>query len=266
VFSTATATFGNNGVLTKTADTVVEGVKVGDSAVTLTPEGLKLAGSDGPAADLGPVHEALAQAEVTVELLPRREADTGVAAPAVRVTQKEASGGKIVYTIGAASAYVDATLFNPPADPAADSPSPETDSSTPAAESPETDSSAPAPAAAQSVPLAPSDSLPSPVSPTASSSSFVLSKVPLTYVVPDPPAAQAPAGVDLPFSDALSFPPVPGTPEVVALAAAPREGPSTAARLLISSSDTRPLFAVLVVGAILGLGVPGLVRLRSARG
>ena len=106
VLSTATTTLGRDGQLTRHADTEVVGAMVGDTAITITKDGLRVADTKQSLPSTEPVAQALAGAGITVELIHADDQPTGATAPAIRVTQSQASGTKVIYVLGAASAKV----------------------------------------------------------------------------------------------------------------------------------------------------------------
>ena len=107
ILSTATVVLDGHGGRSRRAETSVVGVMVGDTAVTLTGAGLAVAGSNQALPGLDPVRAALAGAGITVELMPGDDRPTGVVAPAVRITQRQPTGARVLYVLGGASAFVD---------------------------------------------------------------------------------------------------------------------------------------------------------------
>lgn len=106
VVSRAKAVLDADGNLTRESDTRVIGALVADTPVALTPEGLVVGGSP-QAVDATPVQELLAQAKITVELMPEQEMDGGVVAPAVRVTQRDDAGSSITYVLGGVAVFAE---------------------------------------------------------------------------------------------------------------------------------------------------------------
>jgi hypothetical protein len=242
VLSNASTTFGPDGKLTRLATTVVEGASVGGTPVVIEKP------------DLAPVNQLLAQAKIQIDFAPKQEVDTGVTAPMLRITQHdESSGATIIYQIGEASAFVDAALPPSYASAAGDA------------------TTAPAPASNESSTESSTGTEPSPSSPEA------------TAPVPAPVPALAPspvAAVPVPVSFVVSSPPpvtaespavAPNTEsptQTIQLAESSRPvGVNPAARLLLNTSDTTPVFLVLTIGAVMGLAIAGFVsRQRIARG
>ncbi|MGH9000304.1 MAG: hypothetical protein ACRDY7_13050 [Acidimicrobiia bacterium] len=264
VFSTATATFDADGELTRTAETVVEGITVDGTGV------------ESGAADLQALNEALAQEQLTVELLSKRETETGVVAPTVQVTQTDpSSGGTIVYKIGSASAFVDADLLPPSGAGAAGSGAGLSGPAVPAGTS-----RAGAVAVAEAAPVlrglaqrgvhgsSPGGSSlggrgpgPQPLA----ESNFGLAG-PSSVTAGTQPAA-APSRAASP-SDSAAPAEEPARPQL-ALAGAAEDAEvsdsSAARRILVPTSDLEPVFAVLFVAGLLGIAVPGLSRARRVR-
>ncbi|MGH8998863.1 MAG: hypothetical protein ACRDY7_05675, partial [Acidimicrobiia bacterium] len=107
VVSDAQASFDRAGELTRRADTRIVGVAVAGTPVQVTPAGVGAGGEPTPPPDLAPLNEALAPAGISVEFVPAHETDTGVVAPAVRVSQDLDSGSRLVYVLGSATASVE---------------------------------------------------------------------------------------------------------------------------------------------------------------
>ena len=93
---------GRDGQLTRHADTEVVGAMVGDTAITITKDGLRVADTKQSLPSTEPGAQALAGAGITVELIHADDQPTGATAPAIRVTQSQASGTKVIYVLGAA--------------------------------------------------------------------------------------------------------------------------------------------------------------------
>lgn len=109
IVSVADTVLGQDGLLTRQADTSVVGAMVGSAPVEITPGGVRVAGAAGPATDMGAVNKALSGAGITVELLPKGETPSGVTAPALRITSQDKSGTAVTYVLGRASASVEGT-------------------------------------------------------------------------------------------------------------------------------------------------------------
>jgi hypothetical protein len=104
VVSTARVSLAPDGQLTRQSGTEVVGATVAGTDVAITPDGLKAGGTAVGAPPAAPVADLLAKAGITVELVKAQQLPTGVAAPAVRITQQQQSGTKLIYVLGAASA------------------------------------------------------------------------------------------------------------------------------------------------------------------
>jgi len=265
VASTAKTVLGSDGQLSRQADTQIAGVMVGDTAVAITPKGLVIAGQTSPL-NSAPVHDALTQAKINVELMPQDNAASGVVAPAVRVTQQDQSGSGMttVYLIGAASAFVDGTVTS------AGSPGTYTSSDTQAAAPPAAESSNGGPPAAEPATPSPSPDVASSAPAEGARSEDLAAgaaatapavNLPVSFVVPSPaqlsvgPVAAAPA----PPAATVAAAPVAAV-SAGAVRAAPSASPGPTrtqlvARLLVSPSDTTPVFGVMLaaMGAALGL-------------
>jgi hypothetical protein len=113
VLSMADTMLGQDGLLTRKADTTVVGAMVGNAPVEITPGGVTVAGAAGPATDTAAVNQALQGAGITVELLPKGETASGVTSPALRITSQDKSGSALTYVLGRASASVEGTAAPP---------------------------------------------------------------------------------------------------------------------------------------------------------
>jgi hypothetical protein len=109
VLSVADTVLGQDGLLSRKADTTVVGAMVGTAPVEITPGGIAVAGTAGPAPDISAVNTALQGAGITVEILPKGETASGVTAPALRITSQDKSGSAVTYVLGRASASVEGT-------------------------------------------------------------------------------------------------------------------------------------------------------------
>jgi hypothetical protein len=169
VVSSAKAVFTADGMVQRTADTRITGVMVGDTPVAFTDKGLVVGSSPVPA-DPKPISDALAQAKIGLEYMPRQDTDTGVVAPAIRVTQKDDSGGSITYVLGRTSAFAQgAGTLEPP------SSSSDGDAATTGAAGPASDGAPSSdPASAFAAP-----------SPTAAEAATVGIGLPTSFVLPD---------------------------------------------------------------------------------
>ncbi len=242
------------------ADIAVVGAAVGSTGVTLAPSGVRAGDSEAPLPDPSPIRQALAAAGITVEFMPRHEVPSGVVAPALRITQTQESGSKVIYVLGAASAsgdigglvdqsgsQADATLpavpatepNHLPADPAVD----EAGQRNPPAATP--------PGLAGTGPAPPSGTGHLAV---VGAPSAIAHQVALSDQGPDPgPSAAEGTGLSQP---AVQF----GAGSARAARAA------AIAALVGAPIDTRPLYGVLLVGGILALTLAVAMRyLRPVR-
>ena len=229
VVSTAKAVF-SGGTVTRDATTRVSGAMVGETPVAFTEKGLVVGSSPVPA-DPKPIVDALAAAKIGVEFMPRQDTETGVVAPTIRVTQRDEAGQSITYVLGRTSAFAQGEGTEPP--PAALEDEPSTSSGG-------TELAVVPPALAAAVPDAAPESVPL-VEPTSETPRLAGAAV--SFVLPDPVPA-APAVAELRVA--------PPAPTVVQLAAGGK-GRRAALGLLISASDTTPMFAVLLIGMVAAL-------------
>ena len=246
VVSTARVLLGPDGQLTRQSGTEVVGATVAGTDVAITPDGLKVGATAVGGPPAAPVGDILAKAGITVELVKAQQLPTGVAAPAVRITQQQQSGTKLIYVLGAASATargegVGSGLANAPG-----SGGPDTTGGEPGT------SGSPAPANGEGSPNA-----------TAG------------LVVPDAGSLAAPvnsAGSPLPQEQAAAPSPLaPGG----SVGAEPSSTPSKAsavggaraaalASVLGTGVDAKPVYGAFAIGGILGLAL--LLAMRGVTG
>ena len=238
VVSTAKAVF-NGQTVTRAADTKVIGAMVGETPIAFTDKGLVVGSSPVPA-DPKPVMDALAAAKIGVEFMPRQDTDTGVVAPTIRVTQKDDAGQSITYVLGRTSAFAQGEGTDTPA-----ATTPSDESSTPSAGEGEAAAVTAAPEGPAPLARAAAEAVPETIDAI---------DAPVSFVLPEPaeiPIAAAPA-------PAVS-PPAPTVIQLASGRSAPAVRPSSGNRravvgLLVSASDTTPMFAVLAVGLVSALG------------
>ena len=252
VLSSAKAVFSPDGQVRREADTRVTGAMVGDTPVAFTDKGLVIGSSPVPA-DPKPIEEALAAAKIGLEYMPRQDTDAGVVAPAIRVTQRDDSGGSITYVLGRASAFAQGagTLEPPPS--ASDDAAGTTDGT-----GGDQASAPPGPDPATSFAVAP---------PTPAEEPLAGIDVPTSFVLPEP-AVDTPGGSYAPAPIAPAAPPPTvdqlasgsGATGVTGVAPHARDTRRSAARLLISASNTAPLFWVLALALATALGTALFVR------
>ena len=280
VVSVAETVLDSGGTLKRKADTKVAGVSVAGNPVELTPAGVNAGGNASPPPDFKALNEAVKPAGLRVEVVPATETETGVVAPAVRVTQQLQEGSEIVYQLGSAAAFVSGTagggtspdditgddgedVTGPPASTEPDASGGSAPATPPAAPAESSDSyntvydpaavaSAP-PALAQASGAVPAVSYPA----AAAGSAFVTTPGASTYQ-PSLPAAPAepaaPPTFETPSADASAGD---GDREVASV-------PVLASRLL-DGGDSRPFYAAFIVAAILGLaGVLGVALFSRA--
>jgi hypothetical protein len=287
VVSVAEAVFDSSGKLERTADTRIVGVSVAGTPIQLSPAGVNAAGSASPPPDLKPLNETLKPAGFHVELVPVQQTDTGVVAPAVRITQQLQEGTQIIYQLGSAAASVEGSAEPAGASPdeidtgdggtdvtGPDTAPPGPDGSTPAG-SPE--QGAPGTAAAPSAPPAEPASDPSAseiaITPGEAPSSAFSAAPP---AVPSYPYPSAGTSTVSPPDSASSAPPAPSD-ATADQSASPRLDSSSGggddsrevaatpvlASRLLDGGDSRPFYAAFVVAAIVGLAAVAGVALFS---
>ena len=245
VLSTAEVKLGSDGKLTRTADTRVLGAMVGDTPVQVTPDGVTLGPSPVPRPDTAAVNAALTQAGVTVEVLPRAETKTGVVAPTVRIAQQDQSGRSITYVLGAASAFVEGEAAGSSVLPGGDLSVIPEEGQPPNAD--DAGAFAGRPAEANANAASSSTDFNAAPPPAASGSSYTS-------------AASGSGGGTFGSSGS---PTSPGLSSPETSAAAGSAGTTTARRSaqtsvlasrLLDGGDTRPIYAVFMVAAIVALG------------
>ncbi|MGH8999610.1 MAG: hypothetical protein ACRDY7_09490, partial [Acidimicrobiia bacterium] len=101
-----------DGTLVRQSSLDVAGAKVGDTPISITAEGITVAGTEVPLGDGTAAAEALSDSGVTVEYLAGQETETGVVAPTLEVSWAGAAPGPIspvgfVATFGRALAGID---------------------------------------------------------------------------------------------------------------------------------------------------------------
>ena len=265
VVSTARVSLGPDGQLTRQSSTDVVGATVAGVDVVITPDGVK-AGDAAAPLPAAPVGDTLAGAGITVELVKAQELPTGVAAPAVRISQQQESGTKLIYLLGAATATAGGESIGTGLSDGADAATPGTATGDGGAGSstPETTGGSSG-----------SSLQPSPDTATAGDTGTAYETEPDAGLSPtDVPSFRAPAGLVVPDAGLVS-PPAPdagtsgsqfaaGTaPDVAAGFPATGEpsGGRRAARAAVLASvlgsevDAKPVYGVFAIGGILGLAL-----------
>ncbi|MDQ1492989.1 MAG: hypothetical protein QOJ23_5503 [Actinomycetota bacterium] len=269
VLSTAKAVFSTDGTVTRTADTRVTAAMVGDTPVAFTDKGLVVGSSPVPA-DPKPISDALAQAKIGLEYMPRQDTDTGVVAPAIRVTQRDDSGGSITYVLGRTSAFAQGAGTLEPPSSSSSSSSSSGDAATDASGAGASQGSPP-PASPGNTDPATSFAVAPPTSVEEATGGIA---VPTSFVLPDS-GADTLAGTTRSGSgglDPAARTPAAAAPTVVRLASGngvagrpARDTRRVAARLLITASDTTPLFWVLALALTSALGTALFLRRLGSR-
>ena len=277
VVSTARVLLGPDGQLTRQSGTEVVGATVAGTDVAITPDGLKVGATAVGGPPAAPVGDILANAGITVEIVKAQQLPTGVAAPAVRITQQQQSGTKLIYVLGAASATakgegVGSGLANAPGSEGPDTTGGEAGSS-----------GSPAPANGEGSPNATADSPPeapaagdqtsgADIGPARSGSGSF--RAPAGLVVPDAGSLAAPlnsAGALLPEEAAATSPLAPGgsvgaeppsTPSQASAAGGARA--AALASVLGTGVDAKPVYGAFAIGGILGLAL--LLAMRGVTG
>jgi hypothetical protein len=228
---------------------------VGDTPVAITEKGLVVGSSPVPA-DPKPIEDALAQAKIGVEIMPRQDTDTGVVAPALRVTQRDDAGQSITYVLGRtfASATGAGTLDAPAA----------SDSATSSGASSSSDQTGGV--GADTAPAGRPASFVAPPATAAEEASAGV-EVPTSFVLPDPaPVGAGASNATSGSGESATAPTVVRLASGNGLAGAPaRDTRRAAARLLITASDTTPLFWVLALGLASALGTALFLRRLGSR-
>jgi hypothetical protein len=121
VTSTARLTLGSSGTITRFRELHIDGVRIGGLPVSLTTDGLNIAGVPVPAPIGSTLAALLKRAGLTFELLPAQDFPDRVIAPAVRITVPVSGSalgtgdGTLTMTIGAATAYMTTAVPGAPA-------------------------------------------------------------------------------------------------------------------------------------------------------
>jgi hypothetical protein len=248
VLSRAQALFSADGEVKREAETRVNGAMVGDTPVAFTDKGLVVGESPIPA-DPKPIEDALAAAKIELEYMPRQDTDTGVVAPTIRVTQRDESGGSITYVLGRTSAFAQGEGTPDPPSQGSD------DAATVTESEGATDLDSGGPPAVADTGLSPAPSAPGEaVTPAV--------EIPTSFVLPDAPAIDPP----------VTARPAPAVVQLAsgrnvagAVGGPARDTRPVAARLLISASDSTPLFLVLALGLVSALGTGLFLRRLGSR-
>jgi hypothetical protein len=257
VVSSATVSLGPDGQLTRRSATNVVGATVAGIDVTIAADGLHVGEGAVPAPPAAPVNEALKQAGITIELVQARDVPTGVVAPAVRITQEQQSGTKLIYTRGAAQAGAGAESvgvdLSDGASEAGDSQGTPGGSEAPpsTATTPGSEPATPPSAVMADGPLVTGgDGAAGDLVSAGPDLSSLRS--PAGFVVPDATSSLQGATPDAPaFESALPAAPVP-----VPTANAPAGRRAAALTALLGSEvDSKPVYGAFAIAAILGLAL-----------
>ena len=257
VVSTATVSLGPDGQLSRRSATKVVGATVAGTDVTIAADGLHVGEGAVPAPPAAPVNEALQQAGITIELVQARDLPAGVVAPAVRITQEQQSGTKLIYTLGAAQASAGGESVGvdlsdgatEPGDPQGTPGGSEAPPST--ATTPGSEPATPPPAVTADGPLATGGD--GGAGDFASAGTDLSSlRSPAGFVVPDATSSLQGATPDAPaFESALPAAPVP-----VPTTNAPAGRRAAALTALIGSEvDSKPIYGAFAIAGVLGLAL-----------
>ena len=277
VVSTARVLLGPDGQLTRQSGTDVVGATVAGTDVAITSDGLKVGATAVGGPPAAPVGDILAKAGITVELVQAQQLPTGVAAPAVRITQQQQSGTKLIYVLGAASATargegVGSGLANAPESGGPDSTGDQAgNSGSPASANGPGSPNAPA----VSPPEAPAaENQTSGVDVGSARSASGKFEAPAGLVVPDAASLAPPltsGGGSLPQDAAALSPLAPGgsvgaespsTPSQATAAGGARA--AALASVLGTGVDAKPVYGAFAIGGILGLAL--LLAMRGLTG
>ncbi len=259
VVSHARVSLAVDGTLTKAADTEIAGAMVGSTAVTITSEGLGVGDTKAPVPDTAPVEQALASAGITVEVTPRQELPSGVVAPAVRVTQTQSSGSKVIYMLGAASASV----AGEGAEAAVPGLAGE-DPTQPPGATPSTDPVAPVPTPADTTAAQSSGATSDLATPALAALAGVPSvEYPTSFVVPS--TGTAGSGLSAGGLTGEVAAPVAPAPSVTVGRVGSARGAALAA-LLGTGVDTKPMYGAVAAGGVLALALALVMRGLKPRG
>ena len=262
VVSHARVSLAPDGTRTQSADTEVFGAMVGSTAVTFTPAGLRVGAADAPLPDTKPAADHLAEAGITVEVMPRQDLPTGVVAPAIRITQKQKSGSQLVYLIGGASAsgtgeaadtssatgVAPGSASTAPQGATSDGPAAALSSAPPrsAADDGRTDGDLDGGSGTETPGVA-----------SGEVAAALSGRSPISFVVADQPdSAAGAAAAPGPQSSAAPAAPAAGTNQS---AASVRRAAAVTA-LLGTAVDVKPLYGTLIAGGVLALGAAMVIR------
>jgi hypothetical protein len=256
VVSTANVSLGSDGQLTRRSATDVVGATVAGTDVTIAADGLHVGEGAVPAPPAAPVNDALKQAGITIEVVQARDLPAGVVAPAVRITQEQESGTKLIYTLGAAQASAGGESvgvdLSDGASEAGDPPGTPGESDAPpsTATAPDTGPATPPAAVTAEEPLVTgADSSAGDVASAGPDLSSLRS--PAGFVVPDAGSALSGATPPAPaFESAL---PAAALPAPTATASGRRAAALTA--LIGSEVDSKPVYGAFAIAGILGLAL-----------
>jgi hypothetical protein len=129
VISTARMTLGAGGAITRVRDLHIDGARIGGLPISISTDGLDVAGVPVPAPIGSTLAPLLKQAGITFELLPAQDFPDRVIAPAVRITVPVSGSalgtgdGTLTMTFGAATAYLTSAAALAPAGSDAPQPS-----------------------------------------------------------------------------------------------------------------------------------------------
>lgn len=101
-----------DGTLARRSGLEISGAKVGETAVSISPQGIAVGSANTPVPDGSALTKALTDAGVTVKYLAGRDTETGLVAPALEVSWTRAVPGPVspitlVWTLGRAVARID---------------------------------------------------------------------------------------------------------------------------------------------------------------
>lgn len=257
VVSTATVSLGPDGQLTRRSATDVVGATVAGTDVTIAADGLHVGEGAVPAPPAGPVNDALKQAGITIDFVQARDLPAGVVAPAVRVTQEQESGTKLIYTLGAAQASAGGESVGVDL----------SDGASEAGDPQSTPGGSEAPPSTATAPGSEPATLPAAVTADAPLVAGVDSGGDVASAGPDLSSLRSPAGFVIPDAGSALSGTTPSAPaSESALPAAPLPTPSATTpasgrraaaltALIGSEVDSKPVYGAFAIAGVLGLAL-----------
>lgn len=112
ISSTASVTRQPDGAITRRSALDISGARIGDTAVSITPQGITVGTASTPVPDGAGVQKVLSDAGVTVKYLAGSDTENGLVAPALEVSWTKAVPGPVtpltlIWTLGRTVARID---------------------------------------------------------------------------------------------------------------------------------------------------------------